>query len=148
MTAGHTLQTSAGPRTGSEKEQFAYALKYLKRIKWDQIERLLWASVDQWNKQNATRLAGSLAFYSLLSLAPLLLVLVSIVGLVLGHSVAQNEVINQVTALVGPAAGNAMAAFVKGARDTPSGVLATLLGLVTLLFSASGVVIELRSALN
>jgi membrane protein len=81
-------------------------------------------------------------------LAPLMLVLVSIVGMVLGHSAAQTQVINQVTALVGPAAGNAMAAFVKGSKDTPGGIVATLFGLVTLLFSASGVVIELRSALN
>lgn len=148
MGASETTGISAGKASESEKKRFAYALKLMKRIKWSDLKALLIGSFEQWNKQNATRLAGSLAFYSLLSLAPLLLVLVSIVGMVLGHSEAQKQVVQQVTALVGPAAGNAMAAFVKGSQDTSHGVLATIFGLVTLLFSASGVVIELRSALN
>ncbi len=131
-----------------EKRRFVRALRLLKNIKWADVKDVLVAAFRQWNKQNATRLAGSLAFYSLLSIAPLMLVLVSVVGLVLGHSAAQREVVEQVTALVGPAAGNAMAAFVKGSQDTSHGILATVFGLVTLLFSASGVVIELRSALN
>jgi membrane protein len=148
MSASPSTRVPTGARTGTEGQRFAYALKYLKRIDWAEIKALLLASFDQWNKQNATRLAGSLAFYSLLSLAPLLLVLVSIVGLALGHSAAETSVISQVTNLVGPAAGNAMAAFIKGSKSTSGGVIATLFGLVTLLFSASGVVIELRSALN
>ncbi|HLI30486.1 MAG TPA: YihY/virulence factor BrkB family protein [Terriglobia bacterium] len=132
----------------SEKKRFAFALRLLTKIKWVTIKDIFLAAFDQWNKQNATRLAGSLAFYSLLSLAPLLLVLVSIFGLVLGHSAAQRQVEAQVTALVGPAAGNAMKAFLDGSRNTSHGILATIFGLLTLLFSASGVVIELRSALN
>jgi membrane protein len=148
MSASDSANSSLGPRTGSERKGFTYALKRLKNVNWAEIKALLVASFNQWNKQNATRLAGSLAFYSLLSLAPLMLVLVSIFGLVLGHSSAQTQLINQVTALVGPAAGNAMAAFVKGSQQTSHGIIATLFGLLTLLFSASGVVIELRSALN
>lgn len=148
MGANPSAQAPLGARTGTEGERFAFALKYLKRINWREIKSLFLAAFDQWNKQNATRLAGSLAFYSLLSLAPLMLVLVSVVGLVLGHTAAEREVASQVTALVGPAAGNAMAAFIKGSKSTSHGVIATLFGLVTLLFSASGVVIELRSALN
>jgi membrane protein len=75
-------------------------------------------------------------------------VLVSIVGLVFGHFAAQRDIVQQVQALMGPAAGNAVAAFVKGSKNTNHGVVATIAGLVTLLFSASGVVIELRDALN
>ncbi len=89
-----------------------------------------------------------MAFYSLLSLAPLLLVLVSIVGLVFGHSAAEQQTVRQAQALVGPAAGKAMAAFLQGSKNTTQGAIATALGLITLLFSASGVVIELRDALN
>ena len=148
MSVSPRTHGPAGARTGTERERFAFALKYMKRINWSEIKSLFLASFNEWNRQNATRLAGSLAFYSLLSLAPLLLVLVSIVGMVLGHSVAERSVIDQVTQLVGPAAGNAMAGFIKGSKSTSHGIIATLFGLVTLLFSASGVVIELRSALN
>ena len=84
----------------------------------------------------------------MLSLAPLLLVLVSIVGLVFGHSAAQRDIVQQVQALIGPAAGKAVAAFVQGSQKTSHGVIATIAGLITLLFSASGVVCELRDALN
>jgi membrane protein len=120
----------------------------LKRIDWADIKALLVGSFNRWNKQNATRLAGSLAFYSLLSITPLLLVIISVVGMVVGHSTAQKQVVQEITSLVGSAAGNAAAGFVKGSQDTSHGIIATIFGLITLLFSASGVVIELQSALN
>ena len=122
--------------------------KPLKAFRWSDIKSLIIQSVDQWNKHNATRLGASLAFYSLLSLAPLLLVLVSIVGVVFGRSTAQRQIVQQVQALVGPDAGKAAAVFLQGAHNTGHGVIATLVGLITLLFSASGVVLELRAALN
>ena len=117
-------------------------------LPWSAIKALLKESFASWSKHNAPRLGASVAFYSLLSLAPLLLVVVSIVGLVFGQSAAQQDTVNQVEALVGPAAGKAVAAFIQGSHNTTHGVIATIIGLATLLFSASGVVIELRDALN
>jgi membrane protein len=122
--------------------------KPLKHFRWRDIKCLLIESFNRWNKHNATRLGASLAFYSVLSLAPLLLVVVAIAGLVFGHSVAQHQTVQQVEALVGPAAGKAVGAFLEGSRNTTHGIVATIVGLLTLLFSASGVVIELRAALN
>jgi membrane protein len=122
--------------------------KAFKDLRWDDIKCLLSDSVDQWSKHNAPRLGASLAFYSLLSLAPLLLVLVSIVGIAFGHTAAQRDTIQQVQALVGPAAGKAVAAFLQGSQNTTHGIIATIIGLVTLMMSASGVLIELRDALN
>lgn len=124
------------------------AYKPFWRLRWPDIKLLLSDSFDQWNAHNAPRLGASLAFYSLLSLAPLLLVVVSIVGLVFGRSAAERDTIQQVQALVGPAAGKAVAAFLQGSKNTTHGILATVLGLVTLLFSASGVLVELRDTLN
>ncbi|MBV9265573.1 MAG: YihY/virulence factor BrkB family protein [Acidobacteriaceae bacterium] len=117
-------------------------------LPWSEIKSILSESFDSWNRHNAPRLGASLAFYSLLSLAPLLLVTVSVVGLVFGHTAAEQQTARQVEALVGPAAGKAAAAFILGSHNTTHGIIATILGLVTLLFSASGVVIELRDALN
>ena len=118
------------------------------RLGWSDLKGLLIQALEQWNRHNAPRLGASLAFYSLLSLAPLLLVLVSIVGLVFGRSAAQQQTVQEVQSLVGPAAGKAIAAFLQGSRNTTHGVIATIVGVLTLLFSASGVVIELRDALN
>ncbi len=122
--------------------------KPLKRVRWRDIKPLLGESLDQWQKHNATRLGAALAFYALLSIAPLLLVLVSIVGLVFGHSTAQRAIVEHVDKLIGSTAGNALEAFIKGSRNRTHGIIATVFGVVTLLFSASGVVTELRDALN
>jgi membrane protein len=122
--------------------------KPLKQLRWNDLKCLFSDSFDQWNSHNAPRLGASLAFYSLLSLAPLLLVLVSVVGLVFGHSAAERDTVQQVQSLVGPAAGKAVAAFLQGSRNTTHGIIATVIGLVTLLMSSSGVLVELRDALN
>jgi membrane protein len=118
------------------------------RLNWPEVKSLFSQVADQWSQHNAPRLGAALAFYSLLSLAPLLLVIVSIVGLVFGHSAAQQQTVQEIQALIGPAAGKTIGAFLQGSRNTSHGIIATAAGLITLLFSASGVVIELRDALN
>ena len=117
-------------------------------FRWAYIKAILRDSFGEWNRQNATRLGASLAFYSLLSLAPLLLLAVSIVGLVFGHSAAEQQIAQQIQSLVGPAAGKAAASFLQGSHTKTHGIIGTIFGVLTLLFSASGVLIELRDALN
>src|SRR3954470_657439 len=70
------------------------------------------------------------------------------VGLVFGHTIAQRGIVSQVQMLVGSEGAKAADALLQGSRNRAQGVIATLLGLFTLLFSASGVMIELRDALN
>ena len=118
------------------------------KLPWPEFKQLVSESLNNWSQHNAPRLGASLAFYSLLSLAPLLLITVAIVGLVFGNNAAQQQTADQINQLVGPAAGKAAAAFIEGSKNTMHGILATIFGLLTLLFSASGVVIELRDALN
>lgn len=105
-------------------------------------------SFREWNRQNATRLGASLAFYSLLSLAPLLLLAVSIAGIVFGHSAAERQISDQLQALVGPAAAKAGTGFLHQPGVEMHGILGTVFSVVTLLFSASGVLTELRDSLN
>lgn len=118
------------------------------KLPWPALKSLFVGAFNSWSDHNAPRLGASLAFYSLLSLAPLLLLSVSIVGLVFGHDAARQQTVTQVQQLVGPAAGKALSAFIQGSKSTSGGVIATIFGIITLLFSASGVVIELRDALN
>lgn len=118
------------------------------KLSFAEIKSLVVESVNNWSDHNAPRLGASLAFYSLLSLAPMLLVTVAIVGMVFGHDAAEKQTAGQIQQLVGPAAGKAAAAFIEGSKSVSGGLLATIFGLLTLLFSASGVVIELRDALN
>lgn len=122
--------------------------KPLKAFRWCDIQALLSESFDEWSKHKAPRLGAALAFYTLLSLTPLLLVVVAIVGLVFGHKAAEQEIVQQVQMLVGAQGAKAIEAVLQGSRNTTHGVIATLVGIVTLFFGASGVLIELRDALN
>ena len=127
------------------------ALRYRKPLasfRWKEIVSILSASFDGWSRHKAPRLGASLAFYTLLSMTPLLLVLVSVVGLVMGRRAAQADIVSQVEDLVGTQGAAAAQALLQGSKNTTHGVIATAFGLVTLLFGASGVLIELQDALN
>jgi membrane protein len=138
--SGTEVQTSAG---GARRYR-----KPLKSFRWCDIKALLVESFGAWNKHKAPRLGASLAFYTLLSLTPLLLVVVSIVGLVFGHNAAESDIVQQVQDLIGPQGAKAIQALLEGSQNKTHGLIATILGLLTLLFGASGVLIELRDALN
>jgi len=122
--------------------------KPLKSFRWRDIKSIFSASLGEWSKHKAPRLGAALAFYTLLSFAPLLLVLVSVVGMVLGHQTAEADVVAQVQSLVGSQSAKAAEALIEGSRNTTQGIIATIFGAFTLLFGASGVLIELRDALN
>lgn len=122
--------------------------KPLKSFRWCDIKSLLEDSISGWNRHKAPRLGASLAFYALLSLAPLLLVVVSIVGLVFGQKTAQHGVVEQIQLLAGSEAAKGIQGSLEGSRNTTHGIIATVAGVLTLLFGASGVLIELRDALN
>ena len=137
---GTEVQTAAG---GARRYR-----KPLKSFRWCDIRWILGESFREWNKHKAPRLGAALAFYTLLSITPLLLVVVSVMGLVLGNTIAESDLIQQVQNLVGSAGGKAVQALLEGAKGNTHGIIATVIGLLTLLFGASGVLIELRDALN
>lgn len=137
---GTEVQTAAG---GARRYR-----KPLKCFRWCDIQALVGESFEEWTRHKAPRLGASLAFYTLLSLTPLLLVVVSVGGLVYGAKAAERDLVQQVGALAGPQGAKAIQALLEGSHNTTHGVIATVLGLLTLLFGASGVLIELRDALN
>lgn len=109
---------------------------------------LLKETFAQWKQDQAARLAASLALYTLLSLAPLLIISIAVVGLLFGEEAARGQISAEIGRLVGPSAGEAIQALVANARTPSAGLESSLIGLVVLLFGASGVFGELQSALN
>lgn len=110
---------------------------------------LLRKTFSAWSDHEAPRLGAALAFYTILSLAPLLILVIAIVAVFFGQSTAQDQIIGQVDWMVGKDGGNAVRAMIEHAAQEPgSGTFASIIGVVTLLFGASGVFGELRSALN
>ena len=122
--------------------------KPLRSFRWCDIKSLLAESYSSWSRHKAPRLGAALAFYTLFSLTPLLLFVVSFGGLVFGQQAAEGQIVWQIENLVGPTGATAIQAILQGTRNTTHGVLATTFGFLTLLFGASGVFIELRDALN
>lgn len=117
-------------------------------VKPRELRSLLIDTAWQWFNANAQRLGASLAFYTIFSMAPLLVVVVGIAGMVFGREAAEGQIVWQIRDLVGEQ-GAEVAAAMLGRIDQPAaGALATAVGFVVLLFGASAVFAELRSSLN
>jgi membrane protein len=109
---------------------------------------LLNSAASQWSDHNASRLGAALAYYMLLSIAPLVIVVVAVCGIVFNRAVAERELLLQIRDLVGDSGANTVRILLDNARHASSGVFATVVGVAALLFGASGVFVELRGSLN
>ncbi|HEY6877478.1 MAG TPA: YihY/virulence factor BrkB family protein [Polyangiales bacterium] len=105
-------------------------------------------TAKDWSADNATRLAASLAYYTVLSIAPLLVLAVSIAGLVYGEDAARGQIAEQISGVVGPQAGKAIQTVLTHAKAPEEGIFSSVVGIVVLLFGASGVFGELQASLN
>jgi membrane protein len=109
---------------------------------------LLKETVIEWSNDNVPRLGASLAFYTLLSMAPLLVVVVAIAAIAYGKQAAEGQLFWQIRGLVGSQGARTIQGLLEGAYKPGTGALATVLGLLTLAVGATSVVVELRGALN
>lgn len=115
---------------------------------FDKVWSLIRGSVRCWLDDEAPRLAASLAYYALLSLAPLVVLTISLAGLRFGEEAAKGEIAREVSTVVGPEAGRAIQSIVANAKAPGSGTVSTIIGVVVLLFGASGAFGELQAALD
>jgi membrane protein len=101
-----------------------------------------------WLADNAPRFGAALAFYTLFSLAPVLIVAVSIAGLVFGEKAAQGEIVRQFQGLMGMQGATAIETIIQSTNRHALGRFSTALGLIAILIGASGAFNELQDALN
>jgi membrane protein len=111
---------------------------------WD----LLKDTAMGWSNHKAARLGAALAYYSVFSVGPLVLIAVAVAGLVFGQEAVRGEVSAQIRGLLGESGAQAVEGMLANASRPREGVLATLLGIGMLLFAAVGVVVQLKDALN
>ena len=110
---------------------------------------LLGETFAAWSEHKVPRLGAALAYYTVFSLAPLLIIVVAVTSLVFGDQAAQGRIAEQIRGLVGDKGAEAIQAMLQSAGAQKStGVVATVVGIATLLFGASGVFGELQDALN
>lgn len=114
--------------------------------------RAVWNVVKEtakdWSDDDAPTLAAALAYYALLSLAPLLVISIGVAGWVLGPEAARGGVAGQLSGIVGGEAAQGIQAVVASAQEPKRGIIGTVVGIVTLLVGASGVFGQLQTSLN
>jgi len=109
---------------------------------------MLKETVSAWSNDKASRLAASLSYYTIFSIAPLLIISIAVAGLVFGRQAASNQIFYQIRGLIGDNGAQAIQSMVESAGKKGGGVLAAAIGVVTLLIGASGAIGELQESLN
>lgn len=109
---------------------------------------LLKQTYSKWSERNAPRLGASVAFYSILSFAPLLVLMTAIIGLALGNESAHGALVSEARQMIGNHGAETVKSLLKNAQKPASGAFASIIAFITLLFGASGVFTELQEALN
>lgn len=109
---------------------------------------LLRETLELWLEKNAFQLGGALAFYTLFSLAPLLIIVITIAGLVFGEEAVQGELSAQMEEFIGPRAAVTVEQAIQASRVEEAGLLPTILGVGLLLFGATTVFAQLQNSLN
>jgi membrane protein len=102
----------------------------------------------RWNEDNVPKLAAALAYYTSFSVGPILLIAIAVAGLVFGVDAARGAISREISGVVGIRIGEGLETLIKGSWQPRTGVLATVLGGIALIFGASGVFGELQDSLN
>ena len=115
---------------------------------WFEFQRLIRIAALGWWNDRAMSLGASISFFTVFSLAPMLLAAISVAGLVFGHDAAQGAVVGELGGLLGEEAAEALEAMIVSARDVGSGIIGTTVGVVAFLVLATGAFVEIQDSLN
>ncbi len=113
-----------------------------------QLLQLAVQAVKQWSADYAPSMGAAIAYYTVFSLAPLLVIVIAVAGAVFGREAVQGQVSDQLAGLVGPQAAQMVEGLVAAASDTDRGLVAGLVSVAVLLVGATTVFAELQSALD
>jgi membrane protein len=101
-----------------------------------------------WSSHKDARQGAALAYYSVFSLGPIIVIAIAVAGLLFGHDAVSAQVMSSIKEMLGDTGAKAVEAMLAGASRPAAGFLATVMGIVALLFAAIGVVVQLKDALN
>jgi len=143
--------TSAGASAIAQRQE-AYgigrAIRMLFALRPRQLGSLLWTAYGDWSSQGVARHGAALAYFTLFSIAPVLVVVTGIVGLFIGQAAAQGQVAPWLERLLSREGAQAAELMLRQAATPVGGIATTAIGLVTLFLGTSALVNELRHSLN
>jgi membrane protein len=105
-------------------------------------------AVSSWLDDRAPTMGAAIAYYTVFSLAPILVMVIAVAALAFGQQAAEGALFGELAHLVGPESAAAVQALLRSASGTRSGIFATAVGIGTLILAATAVLTELQSALN
>jgi membrane protein len=109
---------------------------------------ILKSAIDQWFRHRSARLGAALAYYSVFSIGPLLLIVTGVAGLFFGADAVRGSLSAQFRSLLGETGSKAIEAMLAGASSEVAGRLSAIIGVLLLLIAALGVVVQLKDAMN
>ncbi len=105
-------------------------------------------TISEWREDDASRLAAALAFYSVISVAPLLVLAITIAGFFYGTDTARQQLADQIRGVMGPQASDALLMILQNADKPQTASIAGIIGVIVLLWGASNVFAQLQNAMN
>lgn len=117
-------------------------------FRFKHLPSLLIDSVKAWNRDDPWRLSAVVAYYALLALPGLLVIIINTVGAIWGEEIVQGHVTRQIAGAVGEDAAKAIQEIIKESQDESKSLIATLIGIGTLIFGATGVFYHLQISMN
>ena len=113
------------------------------------IWQFLKTTINEWVEAEPFQLAAALSYYTLFSLAPLLLIAIGVAGFVFGREAAQNQIVETLQGMIGQDSAQTVQEMIQASNEKPqTGMWSTIIGFVALLFGAGGVVGQLQTSLN
>ncbi|HSE60371.1 MAG TPA: YihY/virulence factor BrkB family protein [Nitrospiraceae bacterium] len=109
---------------------------------------LLKRTAAEWSEDKVPRLGAALAYYTIFAIVPLLVIIITMIGLFFGQEAAQSHILTQLAGLVGQQSAEAIRDMLQRAHQPSGGIVATAIAVVTLLLGASGLFGQLQDALN
>jgi len=112
------------------------------------VWKLFKQTVTAWSDDHASSMGAAISYYTLFSIAPLLLIVIAVAGFFFGDAAARGEIMGQLQGLLGVDGARAVEALLKSVNRPAQGILATVVGIATLLLGATGVFAELQNDLD
>jgi membrane protein len=118
------------------------------KLNFKKVWEFIVAVFDKWLDDKAPKLGAALSFYTIFSLAPLLVIVISVAGFIFGPDAARGELVGQIEDLVGIEGAEVVQTALKNTNDPESGIIAIVISLITLIIGSTVVFVELQESLD
>ena len=119
-----------------------------KKFKLKHLPSLFVKTFKAWNADDPWRLSAVVAYYAVLSLPGLIVILINVVGSIWGPEIVQGHLTNEISSVLGKDAADTIKVMITETLDTEKNIMSTLIGIASIIFGATGVFYQLQISLN